>query len=231
MNGLNKLFMDNPVWFLQKVCVDNQAMQLGNAGAKTLSNLNQWKKGWFDLVPVGANSSNKVTLTNASPWSDHKVIGDEPIKAYWCPFFNGGDLPGWVDVERVKPLHRFVITAAMQGCCFAITDSPISAKYFRVFHNQHPERGATWQSMQQSGVTRIISTLAYEDYGNPSGADGGMTNAFNLLWRPPGKAWSYISQSNRFVPSAASATNRSYKPTVAIERDLAKPILDLPTGV
>jgi hypothetical protein len=77
--------------------------------------------------------------------------------------------------------------------------------------------------MQASGADTQMSDLNYDHYGNPiPGAGGGMTNAFNLLWRPPGKAWSYVSQSNLFVPLPMGTE---------IKRDTAKPILDLPTGV
>jgi len=219
MNAMNRLFMDNPVDFLKAVCVDNKTMQEGLDGAKNLVGLNETKFGYFDLVITGGNM---VRLTCASLGAIPKVQNDVPIQAYWCPFLQGGGLPGWVDIPRINPPRRLVLIAAMQGCAFIITNSPVSAQHFRLFHNQHPETKSTWAAIQQSGITATISTLSYEQYGNPSGNDGGMTNAFNLLWRPSGKAWSYVSQSNKFVPLPKGTK---------IERDLAKPILDLPAGV
>jgi hypothetical protein len=220
MNGMNKLFMDDPIWFLNRLCVDNKAMQEGVDGARNLERLNGAKFGVFDLVPV--SGGNTVTLRYASPMSGHVITGDPPIFAYWCPFLAGGGLPGWVDIPRANPPRRLMFTAAMQGCALVVTKSPASNAHFRVFHNQHPETASTWSAMSGIGITGVISNLGYEVYGNPTGPDGGMTNAFNLLWRPPGRAWSYVSQSNRFVPLPMGTK---------IERDLTKPILDLPAGV
>lgn len=225
MNGMNTLFMNDPVWFLQNICVDNQAMQLGGAGALTLTRLNAAKVGQFDLVLSGSAGANKVVLTDASIGSGHVIARDAPIPAYWCPFLPGGGLPGWVDVPRASPPLRFIFTAAMQGCAYAVTSSPAGAGFFRVFHNQHPTTASTWQAITQAGAN-VLSTLTYDQYGG-----GGLTNAFNILWRPPRKAWSYVSQTNRFVPSAPPRGVRNYRPVIGIERDLTKPILDLPAGV
>ncbi len=225
MNGLNALFVNDPVWFLRNICVDNQAMQLGPEGARTLTRLNAAKSGMFDLVPAGRANANKVVLTDASPGSGHAVVRDAPISAYWCPFLAGGGLPGWVDVPRAHPPQRLIFTAAMQGCCYVVTTSPAGRGNFRVFHNQHPETAATWQAIAGQGAS-VLSTLTYDEYGG-----GGLTNAFNILWRPTGKAWAYVSQTNSFVPSPPPPGVRNYRPTIAIERNLAKPILDLPVGV
>lgn len=224
---MNSLFLRDPLWFLQNMCVDNQAMQLGPAGALTLTRLNTAKQGTFDFVLTGNRNSNKVVLTDASPGSGHAIVGDVPIPAYWCPFLPGGGLPGWVDVERASPNMRFVFTAAMQGCCYVVASSPASLRHFRVFHNQHPDMASTWQAIQASGATNVYSQLTYTEYGNA----GGMTNAFNILHRPQRKAWSYLSQSNRFVPSVPPPGVRNYRPTILIERDNGMPILDLPAGV
>ena len=223
MNGMNELFMCDPVDFLRAVCVDNKTMQEGIGGANNIVRLNGAKSGVFDLVVTGGN---QVRLTFASPEAGHEIQRDVPISAYWCPFISGGGLPGWVDVPRFNPVWRLVLTAAMQGCAFVITNSPASAQHFRVFHNQHPEaNSSTWDAIQQSGVNSTISTFSYEEYGNTiPGAGGGMTNAFNILWKPPGKKWSYVSQSNRFVHLDTGLGTR-------IERDHAKRILDRPVGV
>jgi hypothetical protein len=209
--------MGDPVRFLKGVCVDNKTMQEGIEGARNLRLLNAAKVGSFDLVITGGNS---VRLAFAG--AGYAIQGDIPIRAYWCPFLAGGGLPGWVDVPRTNPVYRFVFTAAMQGCALVVTNSPAAPRNFRVFHNQHPEADTTWQAIQDLGIASTISSLGYDAYGNAMGADGGMTNAFNLLWRPPRRAWAYISQSNRFVPLARGTR---------IERDAAKPILDLPAGV
>ena len=219
MNGMNQLFLDDPVWFLDRMCVDNKTMQEGVAGAQHLERLNGAKFGVFDLVPTGGNS---VRLTYASPGTGHHIVGDRPIWAYWCPFLAGGGLPGYIDIPRISPKRRLIFTAAMQGCALVITASPASRESFRVYHHQHPESLQVWDKIWAQGTRGRTSMLSYEQYGNPTGADGGMTNAFNFLWRPRGRAWSFVSQSNKFVPLPMGTR---------IERDLAKPILDLPAGV
>lgn len=216
MNGMNKLFMADPVGFLKTNCVDNKTMQEGIEGAKHVRLLNSAKMGAFDLVVV---SDKLVRLAYASV---PEIKNDAPIFAYWCPFLAGGDLPGWVDIPKVDPSYSLVLTAAMQGCAFVITNTPGSDKSFRVFHNQHPETKSTWAAMEKEGATNIVSKFSYEQYGNAMNEDGGMTNAFNLLWKPPKKDWFYVSQSNKFVPMPKGTK---------IERDMAKPILDSPTGV
>jgi hypothetical protein len=215
MNGMNQLFMNNPVAFLQDMCVDNKAIEEGLAGARQVANLNAAKSGVFDLAITGGNS---VRLMYAGQDAGYQIKNDAPIRAYWCPFLNGAATSGWVDVPRRNPQWRLVLTAAMQGCAFVITNSPLSTDHFRVFHNQHPGEQRTWLAIQSAGATQQYSDFSYERYGNPNV----VTNAFNLLWRPPGRAWSYVSQSNMFVPRPTST---------AITRDLQKPILDLPTGV
>jgi len=64
MNGMNKLFTDDPVMFLDQVCVDNKKMQEGITGAKNLEPLNGATFGMFDLGPTGGNTA---TLHFASP--------------------------------------------------------------------------------------------------------------------------------------------------------------------
>jgi len=214
MNGMNQLFMENPVQFLRDVCVDNKTMQQGIQGANDLRLLNAVKVGTFDLVIAGGN---KVTFTFAG--AGYQIKNDIPIKAYWCPFLAGMGLPGWVDVPKFSPTYRFVFTPAMQGCALVVTKSPASTRHFRVFHNQHPDDNRTWQAMQNSGITGTLSSLGYDAYGN---AQTEMTNAFNFMWRPPGRAWSIVSQSNQFIPLPKGTL---------IERDHSKPILDIPAGV
>lgn len=214
MNGMNQLFVNDPVWFLQHVLVDNRFI------AANFGLLNQNKAGLFDLVITGGNT---VRLTDASPGTGHQIQNDVAIPAYWCPFLPGGGLPGWVDVPRFNPQRRFVFTAAMQGCALVVTDSPASPQLFRLSHNQHPGAQATWTAMQQIGITAVVSTLSWAQYGNQApAAPVNVTNAFNFLWRPPGQAWSYIAQSNRLVPLAMG---------MRLERDPAMPLLNLPAGV
>ncbi len=216
MNGLNKQFLADPVVFLKSKCVDNKTMQEGVEAAKHITQLNGAKVGAFDLITV---KDSLVRLTYAVV---PEIKNDAPIFAYWCPFLPGMDLPGWVDIPKSEPKFNFVLTAAMQGCAFIITNSPASEQSFRVFHNQHPEDKRPWAAMEKEGATKIVSKLSYEQYGNAIDEEGGMTNAFNLLWKPPDKNWSYVSQSNKFVPLPKGTK---------IERDTSKPILDLPAGV
>jgi hypothetical protein len=75
----------------------------------------------------------------------------------------------------------------MNGCAFVMTDSPLGAAYFRVYHNQHPESNAV--TAQIHAVTpNVIGFFGFDDYGtlqNP--------NAFNFLFYRNSK-WLICSQ-------------------------------------
>jgi hypothetical protein len=221
MDGLNKQFSGNPKQFLETYCVDNSKCQQGNAGSKDLLYLNDIKVGQFDFLKTGGNSCELRILT---PWNLAKLgsgslAADTPITAYWCPFLPGIDEVGNVDIPTANPSYRFILTAAMQGCWFAVKPSP-HAGHFRVFHNQHPDNPKSWTAM--GGKDDAISFLEYGEYGQ-AGGEGGTyaTNAFNCLWYD-GQSWKYLSQSNRFVPGAKG---------FSIARDATKPILQKNAGV
>ena len=239
MNGMNSIFMASPEKFLDKICVDNKAEQFRTDGlnAGDLVALNAAKHGAFDFATSNPNANimsgtdGKVALRLVGP--GHAVVKDTGIDAYWCPFLAGGaNQIGWVDVPRRAPQYRFIFTAAMQGCCYVVTNSPASAQHFRVWHNQHPDTQLSWTTIHQSGATSVYSQLTYHQYG----AD--LVNAFNILWRPPKGVWSYVSQSNLFVPSPPETglwaklkgTTLNYRPTITVKRS-SKPILVLPAGV
>ena len=74
-----------------------------------------------------------------------------------------------------------MFTAAMRRCALFVTKTPGKNATFRVFHNQHPEMVSIWQAMGGQGITGVIYNIGYTDYGNHTGVDGEMTNAFNIL--------------------------------------------------
>jgi hypothetical protein len=240
MNGMNQLFTNDPVSFLGRVCVDNKAEQFRTDGLNVadLLALNGAKSGSFDFDSADPNVNIMIatgrTVSIRRVCATHPVVKDTAIQAYWCPFLAGAaNQIGWVDVPRRAPQHGFIFTAAMQGCCYVVTNSPASPQCFRVWHNQHPTETASWQTINASGATTVYSQLTYEQYG------GDLVNAFNILWRPKGRAWCYVSQSNLFVPSPAptgliarmTGADRNYRPTIKLARDKSKPILNLPAGV
>lgn len=234
MDKMNCLLMTDPYAFLKEVLVDNITMQRKGDGAANLTALNDNKRGVFDLRKV---EDGQVELAYGGV-KNYALKNDSWIEAYWCPFLNGKDMPGWVDVPRANPFHTLVFTAAMQGCAFVLTDSPESKDRFRVFHNQHPEYASTWKAMYKEFPNlKIISIFSYKaaevnaDYRQYATQDGYgspdkkiATNAFNLLvWDKNTKTWKYLSQSHILTPSGGM--------DFTVKRDPAKPILELATGV
>lgn len=235
---MNQIFMNDPASFLGRVCIDNRAEMFRTDGlnAMDMAALNNAKVGAFDFATgnpdVNIMLSTCAAIRRVCP--SHQVVRDTAIDAYWCPFHAGSpDTIGWVDVPRRAPLYRFIFTAAMQGCCYVVTNSPASPAHFRVWHNQHPDMAQSWATINASGATTVYSQLTYVDYG------ANMVNAFNILWRPPKGAWRYVSQSNLFVPSPPptglvarmTGTARNYRPVITVRRAASKPILTLPAGV
>ena len=222
--GMNQLFINDPDWFCQNVLVDNAAMATTLAGAQAFGRLNEAKQCLVDFKPVGGNKVEFYADTVAMG-GVLNVTGDSLIRGYWCPFLAGTAAVGNVDIPRRGALHRFVFTAAMQGCFFVVTESNIPAN-FRVHHNQHPEHtNVTWDNMDRPSRS-YISALEYTEYGDPNNG-AGLTNAFNFMHRPEGGVWSYIAQCNRFAPMAdAGAATR-----LVIQRDLGRPIINKPAGV
>ena len=181
MNGMNRLFETDPVAFLSRICVDNKAEMFRTDGlnAADMQALNTAKHGTFDFD--SPNSNVNVILAPSTGVAIRRIaavapVNDVGINAYWCPFLAGAaNQIGWVDVPRRAPQHRFIFTAAMQGCCYVVTNSPASPQHFRVWHNQHPDTALSWQSISASGATTVYSQLTYQQYG------GSLVNAFNIL--------------------------------------------------
>lgn len=237
MNGMNQIFASKPAHWLERVCVDNRAEQFRTDGLNSadLQALNTAKSGTFDFTYADTGQSmfhaKLAAIRRVCP--THAVVNDTGINAYWCPFLAGSAAQiGWVDVPRRAPANRFIFTAAMQGCCYVVTNSPASAAHFRVWHNQHPDTALSWRTISATGATTVYSQLTYEQYG------GAMVNAFNIIWRPPGGVWTYVSQSNEFVPSTPpsgfiarmTGEDRNYRPTIGLKRS-TRPVLEMPAGV
>ena len=193
MNGANGQFCADPAGFLRHYVVNNvrflQAM--GHPGAspqlRMLLNMAEaLKEASFDLV---RNELEAGSLIYDLTLSNQVVSGESAINAYWCPFIQGTVTPGFVDVPRHNPAHRFVFTPAMNGCAFFITPSPKGESYFRLYHNQHPHNAAVRQHIAtHCGSDRVLSTFTFKDYGTDA-----HPNAFNFLHYQNSR-WVYISQ-------------------------------------
>jgi hypothetical protein len=143
MNGANNLFTANPPLFVAGQVVNNMRW-LQTVGGPTGPQESRLRVAMADMVKaahidlqrngeVGGRHVYDLTLSGSV------VQGDAAISAYWCPFTQGTGLPGFVDVPRINPVHRFIFTPAMNGCAFVVANSPLGGGYFRLYHHQHPE--------------------------------------------------------------------------------------------
>lgn len=211
-------FVSSPASFLQQWTVDNALVQRTITAGTLFAKLNNAKKCYFQLKELSTTTlgfgSNKVELKLGATSADLPSIGNDfAVGAYWCPFLQGKDEVGWVDLPAANPQHKFCLTAAMQGCWFVITDSvPASPATFRLHHHQHPEDKALWQKM--SPPTHIAShpnppvtstlarnTMKYSVYGAAEEGAATSANAFNVLVHENG-VWNFLSQAHLLMPTA-----------------------------
>jgi hypothetical protein len=185
MQGHNALFVGNWDGYLRDVIVDNVSWfrDIGANNAQ-INGLNVPKAGAFDLMPTGI--APRRAQFRIAPVGG--VIGDVGIGAYWCPFVQGGGLPGWVDLPLHQPAHNFMFTAAMQGCALVVTQSPV-ANHMRVYHHQHPDgaNNGIWQALHAVGQP-VISILDYPDYGQ-AGLNGIGPERSHGSGKPPARTW------------------------------------------
>jgi hypothetical protein len=213
MNGHNALFQNNVTTYMNDVIIDNVAYFRNMANNGFVTALTVPKTGQFDLMPSGINP--RRVQFRIAPVAG--IIGDAPINAYWCPFDNGGGIPGWVDLPLHNPAHRLMFTAAMQGCALVITNSPV-ANHIRVYHHQHPDMNnaaapAVWNALHAVGQP-VISILQYDDYGL-AGLNGNAPNAFNfLLYR--NATWNYVTQAHTLT----NVIGPNGGPTIQVNRRL-----------
>lgn len=191
MHGHNALFIGNCLNYLNGVTVDNVNWFriIGNSG--TLAAVNLAKSGQFDLQGTGINPPRAQFRVMPAAG----LIGDVGIAGYWCPFVQGGELPGWVDLPLHNPAHDFMLTAAMQGCALVVTGSPV-AGHIRVYHHQHPDMASVSAAIHAVGQP-VISILGYADYGLV-GLHGNAPNAFNFLYYRNAH-WNYVTQAHTLV--------------------------------
>jgi hypothetical protein len=207
MNGHNAQFVANPLKYVEARAVNNLTWfrrAILPANGATLGALNNAlgvaKTGAFDLQALSIDTV-ELKVMPAGP-----IQGDNAIQAYWCPFIQGGGLPGWVDIPKNAPPMKFVFTAAMNGCRLVITNR--SATHFRVYHHQHPDSGGPlangiWQAIHAQGH-EVVSHMGYDEYG--VGEDFGRApNAFNFLYYRNG-GWNYVSQPQYFDMATLKVT-------------------------
>lgn len=196
MQGHNAQFVLDPLAYVGARAVNNltwfrRAIAGGPAPGALNNGLGITKAGRFDLQAVTLDT---VELNVVGPGP---IIGDAAVQAYWCPFIQGGVLPGWVDIPKVNPPMRFVFTAAMNGCRLVVTD--VSPTHFRVYHHQHPDSdgqlaAGIWRQIAAQGHP-VVSHMGYDEYGPADAA--AFPNAFNFLHYRNG-TWNYVSQPQTF---------------------------------
>ncbi|WP_431689015.1 hypothetical protein [Hahella sp. NBU794] len=228
MDNRNTQFISDPIAFLNNNTINhrwfdehiqrrnNNPQGVSMAERAAVDLLPYTKMGSFDLqpaaTPVGGRRQSRFAVIHDHPANDSALTG------YWCPYVNGAGLPGFVDVPRHNPQHRFVFTAAMNGCAFFITESPLGGAYFRVYHHQHP--GNVGVNNLISAVTpNVISVFDFSQYGNDNLPGLNLPVAFNFL---------YYRNSGWVVVSHATAMDAH---TGVVRFDPAKPTLVADTFV
>ncbi|MGJ7535814.1 MULTISPECIES: hypothetical protein [unclassified Variovorax] len=215
MNGHNQLFRADPVAYAQLRAINGVSWFMQNAQAQQnpafamqVLVLNTAKMGSFDLQ--GTAQALQVTLRPVG----NVLHQDQPISAYWCPFIQGNVMPGFVDVPRHNPQHRFVFTAAMNGCALMVTNSPLGAHLIRVYHHQHPGQANINQMIQAQGQ-EVISYIGFDDYGHAN-QHIPLPNAFNFLYYRNG-AWKYVLQPQLFDPLTNNVTLNGLIPSQVLD--------------
>lgn len=203
MNNRNINFINDPIGYLNNNTVNHrwfdehiQRRNLGNAPLAETAAVNLLpiaKMGNFDFQPTagapGGRPQVKFATINNNPTMD------AALTAYWCPYVNGNGIPGFVDVPRTNPTYNFVFTAAMNGCAFIITDSPLGGGHFRVYHHQHPGTAAI-DNLILAATPNIITTFGFDQYGNGALAGLNLPVAFNFLYYRNG-GWVIVSQATK----------------------------------
>lgn len=193
MNLHNLAFRTDPTRYVRQRAINGVAWFMRNQGvqANQYQNLylNMAKEGSFDLQ--GDGQARQVILTPVGNVTHH----DQPISAYWCPFIQGNGLPGFVDIPTYRPRHRFVFTAAMNGCALMVTSSPLGPGMIRVYHHQHPGDLGINQLILQQGQ-EVLSFISFGDYGSIN-QQVPAPNAFNFLYYR-NSGWRYVLQPQTF---------------------------------
>ena len=152
--GLTRDFFSQPKTFLETYLVDNVAIQRKVTSGTLFATLNANRKVYFRMKKVSTSTfgigENKVELLLGATAGDIPSEGNDfAVASYWCPFLSGNAGVGYVDIPRSSPAHKFVLTAAMQGCWFVVTDTvPPDPGMMRVHHHQHPDDAILWRRMQ-----------------------------------------------------------------------------------
>lgn len=196
MNGKNGQFINSPDLFLRANVINSIRWfdVTRNPEASILvSAANTKKEAQFDVARVEVDEGN---IVNDLRMCNTAVTNDTPINGYWCPYISGNTLPGYIDLPRRNPKHRFVFTPAMNGCAFVVTNSPRGAEWFRLYHNQHPHQRLISDLIQRESGDTLQSYFSFEDYGTQDNP-----NAFNFLYYRNSN-WVYVSQPQRFIPES-----------------------------
>lgn len=156
------------------------------------------KEASFDLqIHNKQQNAFELALSN-----QHSTNGSA-INAYWCPFNQGTEYSGFVDVPRINPKHNFIFTPAMNGCSLDVGNSPISKDFIRVFHNQHPNnKKINAFILAITSDNQLIHTFSFAEYGTPI-----HPNAFNFMFYSHSR-WYVISQPQQIDMLTLNVTFR-----------------------
>ena len=196
-------------------CPRSDVICLGDAACVKM--LDFLKAGQFDLQPVAAPLAPRPQV-QFRPISNPAVM-DVALTAYWCPYINGVVMPGFVDVPRRNPAHKFVFTAAMNGCAFIIADSLVAGS-FRVYHHQHPGN-VVISALITAQTPNIVSMFTFADYGHAN-PPGGLPVAFNFL-HYRNVSWSIISHSTVMHPHTGAITHDPAQPLIITAANVSRP--------
>lgn len=104
----------------------------------------------FDLEPCGLQGRHVAYLRFVVPGRFAPTLdeygglprgADPPFKAYWLGYLQaslqglGKDRIPFVDLPKLAPAHRFVLTGAMNGCSLVVTEHPTDPLKLRVYHD------------------------------------------------------------------------------------------------
>ncbi|HGJ5859907.1 MAG TPA: hypothetical protein ACHBX6_09450 [Arsenophonus nasoniae] len=205
MHNYNDQFKSNPLQFIANNTINNIIwFQRAVSSAGTYEQ-KQWiemcdtnKKASFDLQ-VHNKQQNTFELALSNPLSNN----GSAIDAYWCPFNQGTEYCGFVDVPRINPIHNFIFTPAMNGCSLDIANSPINKDFIRIFHNQHPNNKKINDFiLANTDDDKLIHTFNFAQYGTPN-----HPNAFNFMFYSHSH-WYVISQPQQIDMLTLNVTFR-----------------------
>ncbi|WGL95049.1 hypothetical protein [Arsenophonus nasoniae] len=111
MHNYNDQFKSNPLQFIANNTINNIIwFQRAVSSAGTFE-----QKQWIEMCDTNKKASfdlqvhNKQQNTFELALSNSLSNNGSAIDAYWCPFNQGTEYCGFVDVPRINPIHNFIL--------------------------------------------------------------------------------------------------------------------------